>query len=205
MAIHVEDNDLSKIENDINTPEKTKTIAAAYEKGEKELIQLLKTQPVDAGELISKDQTLSRVLNLIMSSGSLEAAKEIFFENLIPLMQCKEVCDFFKKEYIDENGKRYTIGRDGEKYRFTADLVKEILDDELTSTPAKQEKETAFGVTYEEFSEMYDKNNGFDVKEPENNIKPVSNDFCDFMIRASKGYSETMRKQNESGAARTRN
>ena len=50
-----------------------------------------------------------------MSSGSLEAAKEIFFENLIPLMQCKEVFDFFKKEYIDENGKRYTIGRDGKK------------------------------------------------------------------------------------------
>lgn len=131
MAIHVEHSDLSEIENAINTPEETKKIAAAFEKSEKGLIRLLKTQPVEADEIISKDQTLSNVLDLIMSSGSLEAAKEIFFENLIPLMQCKEVCDFFKKEYIDENGKRYTIGRDGQKYYFTADLINEILDDEF--------------------------------------------------------------------------
>ena len=205
MSLKVEHSNLGDFEKQINDPETTKKIAAAFEKENEKLIQKLNADTVHADEVISKDRTFTNIINLIMSASSVDAAKEIFFEYLIPLMQCKEVCDFFKKEYVDENGKRYTIGRDGEKYRFTADLVKEILDDELTSAPAKQEEENAFGVTYEEFSETYNKNNGFDVKEPENNIKPVSNDFCEFMIRASKGYSETMRKQNESGAARTRN
>lgn len=196
MSLKVEHSNLEDFEKQINDPETTKKIAAAFEKGEKELIQLLKTQPVDADEIISKDQTLSSVLDLIMSSGSLEAAKEIFFENLILLMQCKEVCDFFKKEYIDENGKRYTIGRDGEKYYFTADLMKEILDDELTTTPAKQE-ETAWGVTEEKFSKKFEENNGFNVKEPKNNIEKVSDDFCEFMISASKGYSQTILDQRK--------
>lgn len=190
MSLTVENSNLSEFEKAVNTPEETAKIAAAFEKSEKGLIKRLKTQTVEADELISKDQTLSNVLDLIMSSGSLEAAKEIFFENLIPLMQCKEVCDFFKKEYIDENGKRYTIGRDGKKYYFTADLMKEIFDDELTTTPEKQKEETTWGVTEEEFSKKFEENNGFDVKEPKNNIEKVSDDFCEFMISASKGYSD---------------
>lgn len=190
MSLKVEHSNLGDFEKQINDPETTKKIAAAFENENEKLIQKLNADTVHADEVISKDRTFTNIIDLIMSADSVDAAKEIFFENLIPLMQCKEVCDFFKKEYVDENGKRYTIGRDGEKYRFTADLVKEILDDELTSTPAKQEEETVWGVTEEEFSKKFEENNGFDVKEPKNNIEKVSDDFCEFMISASKGYSD---------------
>ena len=74
--------------------------------------------------------------------------------------------------------------------------MKEILDDELTTTPAKKEERTAFCVTYEEFSEMYDKNNGFDVKEPDN-IEKVSDDFNSFLISAAEGYSKTILDQRK--------
>lgn len=144
MSLKVEHNNLEEFEKTINDPETTKKIAAAFEKENEKLIQKLNADTVHADEVISKDRTFTNIINLIMSADSVDAAKEIFFENLIPLMQCKEVCDFFKKEYIDENGKRYTIGRDGEKYRFTADLVKEILDDEF-GTAIENMDEILFG------------------------------------------------------------
>lgn len=105
------------------------------------------------------------------------------------ILEYNDACSLVDK-FVQDYNKANRVG-----------LYKDNKDDSKT----KEESITAFGVTREEFERIYQENNGFDVKEPENNIKPVSNDFCEFMIRASKGYSETMRKQNESGTARTRN
>ena len=69
---------------------------------------------------------------------------------------------------------------------------KDVKHDKLDKMP-----KTCFGVTKEEFDKMHEKNNGFNVTLPKDNLPRVSNDFNDFMIRASKGYSETLAKQRE--------
>lgn len=54
-----------------------------------------------------------------------------------------------------------------------------------------------FGSTEKEFDKLHDEKHGFNVKQPKDNIQKVSDDFCEFMISASKGYAETLAKQRE--------
>ena len=54
-----------------------------------------------------------------------------------------------------------------------------------------------FGATYTEQGQMFDENGGFNVILPKDNLTKVSEDFNEFIISASKGYSETLANQRE--------
>lgn len=54
-----------------------------------------------------------------------------------------------------------------------------------------------FGATEKEFEKKYDENNGYNVKQPKDNLIKVSDDFCDFIDSASEGYVDTLIKQKE--------
>ena len=191
MALNNDNNDFLKQYN-ISSDEEIESmnklvdnIAEGLERINKNLC-LEKNETVQADEVISKDQTLNNIMSLIMSAKSVDEAKEVFFNNLITLMKCKEVCEFFNQEYIDEEGKRYTIGRDGRKYCFTSDLIEKILDEEFGEETTKHEEETAWGVTFEEFQKIYEENNGFDVRYPKNNSPIVSDSNNQNFVKANE-------------------
>ena len=131
-------------------------------------------EDLEQHEIIEKDRTLYNILDQIRSASTVEQAKEVFFENIIALLTCEDVDKFFTEVRIDEDGKRYTIGRDGRKYCFTSDLIGKILDEEFGEETTEHEEKTAWGVTFEEFQKIYEENNGFDVRYPKDNLPIVS-------------------------------
>lgn len=53
------------------------------------------------------------------------------------------------------------------------------------------------GVSYNAFGKIFDENNGFDVKEPPNNIVKLTDDFNPFMVSAAEGHSKTILDQRK--------
>ena len=53
------------------------------------------------------------------------------------------------------------------------------------------------GVSYNAFGQIFGENNGFDVKEPPNNIVKLTDDFNSFMASAAEGYSKTILDQRK--------
>lgn len=154
---------------------------------------------------IYRDEDEVKGFDDVLTTGNAELEKDPFeglTEEQIGELLNKEIRFHNNQIYVvfvEKNGNAFILDKEGNKVYW--EDIKKLDSKEISEQLPKE----SWGASYEEFIQMYNESNGFNVKEPENNIKPVSNDFYEFMIRASKGYSETMRKQNESGVARTRN
>lgn len=93
------------------------------------------------------------------------------------ILEYNDACSLVDK-FVQDYNKANRVG-----------LYKDNKDDSKT----KEESITAFGVKREEFEQMYNETNGFNETCPKDNLSCGSQnmeEFCDFMIRASKGNSD---------------
>ncbi|MBR5662394.1 MAG: hypothetical protein IKX00_01940 [Bacilli bacterium] len=174
MSLKVEHYNLEEFEKTINDPETTKKISEAFAKADEQIKKDLSSIPKTSDDII-KD-----VVKKIRKAKTLDEAKEVLLDNIVALYETEEIAYLIQHSLIEGSNN---------------------IDAEDIS---KQEPETVFGVTREQFDQMYNENNGFNVTYPKDNLPRVSDDFNSFMVKASQGYSETIANQKEDVATRSR-
>ena len=58
-------------------------------------------------------------------------------------------------------------------------------------------QKTCFGVTRKEFEKKHEETKGFNETLSKDNLQKTRDDFNEFMIRASKGFSKTLAKNKQ--------